>query len=69
MKYESASSIDNSVLIQENLTGNEYGLDVINDLESNYINTVVKRKYAMRSGETDCAVTEDNSIMKELGKS
>lgn len=68
LKYESASSIDNSVLIQENLTGNEYGLDVINDLESNYINTVVKRKYAMRSGETDCAVTEDNSIMKELGK-
>lgn len=68
LKYESAVAIDNSVIIQEKLTGNEYGLDIINDLDSKYVNTVVKRKYAMRSGETDCAVTEDNIVLKELGK-
>lgn len=68
LKYESSVAIDSSVIIQEKLVGDEYGLDIINDLDSKYVNTVVKRKYAMRSGETDCAVTEDNIVLKELGK-
>lgn len=68
LKYESESDLKRCVLIQEKLLCQEYGLDVINDLKGNYINTVVKMKYAMRSGETDCAVTVDNSSAKLLGK-
>lgn len=67
LKYESALDIDN-VLIQEKLKGQEYGLDIINDLNCNYQNTVVKMKYAMRAGETDCAVTVSNKSLKMLGK-
>lgn len=67
LKYESTASIENSVLIQEKLAGQEYGLDIINDLTGCYQTTVCKMKYAMRSGETDCAVTTDNSLLKETG--
>lgn len=68
LKYESAENIDQSILIQEKLNGQEYGMDVINDLDCNYMTTIVKMKYAMRSGETDCAVTVDRPDLKELGK-
>lgn len=67
LKYESSIDIENCVLFQEKIDGIEYGLDIINDLNGNYINTIVKRKYAMRSGETDCAKTEKNEKMEKLG--
>lgn len=68
LKYESAMTPESSVLIQECLDGQEYGLDIINDLEGNYVNTSVKKKIAMRSGETDCAVTVDEPALKKLGE-
>lgn len=68
LKYESAVDINKSILIQEKLKGQEYGLDVIDDLECNYVTTIVKMKYAMRSGETDCAVTVDSPTLKQLGE-
>lgn len=57
LKYESQNDIEMSVLIQECLVGQEYGFDIINNLQGIYQNTIIKKKLAMRSGETDCAVT------------
>ena len=68
MKYESKNSPDECILFQEKLPGTEYGLDVINDLQGRYCNTIVKEKYGMRSGETDCARTEDREDLKNLGR-
>lgn len=68
LKYESSADYDRAVLIQEKLSGQEYGLDIMNDLEGNYINTSVKMKYAMRSGETDSAVTIDDPQLKRMGE-
>ena len=67
LKYESAQTLGENVLIQEKLKGQEYGLDIINDLDTNYCTTFVKRKNAMRSGETDCAETIDSLTLRELG--
>lgn len=67
LKYESGADIENAVLIQEAMQGVEYGLDIINDLNGNYCTTIVKQKLAMRSGETDGAITADEPILKELG--
>ena len=55
------------ILIQEKLTGNEYGLDVINDLKRNNVTVSVKQKLAMRAGETDKAVTVDLPEVREIG--
>lgn len=63
-----ASIGEEYIVIQENLTGNEYGLDVMNDLDGNYVAVSVKQKLAMRSGETDKAVTVDDVVLREIGK-
>ena len=55
------------IMIQEKLTGNEFGLDVMNDLEGNNIAVSVKQKLAMRAGETDKAVTVDLPEVREIG--
>jgi carbamoyl-phosphate synthase large subunit len=68
LKYESQVNLSKCVVIQEKLRGQEYGLDVINNLDGKYQNTIVKKKYAMRSGETDCAETINSPELKALGK-
>lgn len=68
LKYESRESLENCILIQEKLKGQEYGLDIINNLAGEYQNTIIKRKNAMRSGETDCAETVYFDEAEALGK-
>jgi len=53
LKYESSLTPDRAIIIQEALSGCEHGLDVLNDLEGNYVATFAKKKIAMRAGETD----------------
>jgi carbamoyl-phosphate synthase large subunit len=55
------------IMIQEKLTGNEFGLDVMNDLEGNNVAVSVKQKLAMRAGETDKAITVDLPEVREMG--
>ena len=68
LKYETADKINEGILIQECINGKEYGLDIINDLNSQYQNTIVKLKYAMRAGETDCAITVNHPELKKIGE-
>ena len=63
-----ASVGDEYIIIQEKLTGKEFGLDVMNDLEGNHVAVSVKQKLAMRAGETDKAVTVDLPKVREMGK-
>jgi carbamoyl-phosphate synthase large subunit len=62
-----ASVGDEYIMIQEKLTGNEYGLDVMNDLKGNNVAVSVKQKLAMRAGETDKAITVDLPAVREMG--
>lgn len=62
-----ASVGDEYIMIQEKLTGKEYGLDVMNDLEGNNVAVSVKQKLAMRAGETDKAITIDLPEVHKMG--
>lgn len=62
-----ATDFERSVLVQKRLCGQEYGLDVVNDLEGNYVCTFVKQKLAMRAGETDRAIIVKNECLVMLG--
>lgn len=62
-----ASAKQEEILIQEAILDAEYGLDVMNDLDGNHIAVSVKRKLAMRAGETDKAVTVDSPELREIG--
>lgn len=59
---------DRATLIQEKIVGEEYHLDVLNDLKGNYVATFVKKKLAMRAGETDIAVTVKSAELELLGR-
>lgn len=63
-----ASVGDEYIMIQEKLTGEEFGLDVMNDLNGNNVGVSVKKKLAMRAGETDKAITVDLPEVREMGK-
>lgn len=62
-----ASVGDEYIMIQEKLTGKEFGLDVMNDLKGNHVAVSVKQKLAMRAGETDKAVTVAIPVVTEMG--
>lgn len=61
LKYESAIDSDSCIIIQQAIEGKEYGIEVLNDLQGNYVTTFAKEKIAMRAGETDIAITVDPS--------
>jgi len=46
---------ENMVIVQEFIDGQEYGIDILNDLDGEYVSAAIKKKLAMRSGETDSA--------------
>lgn len=64
LKYESAVT-EEKVIYQECLKGQEYGADIINDLNGNMQNVIVRKKIAMRSGETDIAELVDEPVIRD----
>ena len=63
-----ASVGDEYIMIQEKLTGAEFGLDIMNDLNGKNVGVSVKQKLAMRAGETDKAVTVDIPEVRAMGR-
>lgn len=68
LKYESSMDVDSCIIIQQAIKGQEYGIEVLNDLNGNYVATFAKKKVAMRSGETDIAETVDPAMFEEVGR-
>lgn len=64
----SKEDINHAILIQEKIPGSEYGMDVLNDFEGNYIGTFVRKKLQMRSGETDKAISVIDERFENLGR-
>lgn len=57
---------DRSILIQEQIIGQEYGVGVIHNLAGEYVATFIKRKLSMRAGETDRATTVRNPEITKI---
>ncbi len=59
---------DQTILIQEFIVGEEYSLDIVNDLSGRYVTTFAKQKLGLRAGETDSAVTVLDEHLGHLGR-
>lgn len=57
-----------NIIIQRKLEGTEYGLDIINNLRGEYEATLIRKKIAMRSGETDKAETFHDKKLSRVGE-
>ena len=68
LKFESGENVNESVIIQEKLNGDEYGLEIFDDLHGNFLTAIPKKKLAMRSGETDIAEIVENPQLYAIGK-
>ncbi len=55
------------MLIQEMITGQEFGMDICNDLEGNVLSVVPRTNIIRRFGETMQAATADNAILIDEG--
>lgn len=55
-------------IIQEFINGDELHLDILNDHNCNFISSCLKKKLAMRFGETDIAKVIHNIKIKKLSK-
>lgn len=68
LKYESEIDKDSCIIIQQAINGEEFGIEIVNDLNANYVTTMAKKKVAMRSGETDIAEIVDSKPFEIIGK-
>jgi len=66
LSYLAGDNKEQQVLIQEFIEGQEYGVDIINDLNGNFVTCFVKKKLGMRAGETDTAETVHSPELYEL---
>jgi carbamoyl-phosphate synthase large subunit len=64
----SKEDIDHAILIQEKIPGKEFGMDILNDFNGNYIGTYVREKLQMRSGETDKAISIIDKKFEQIGE-
>lgn len=68
MGRESEKDKEACIIMQQCVVGDEYGIEVLNDLNANYVATFAKQKLAMRAGETDVAITVDVSPYESLAR-
>jgi carbamoyl-phosphate synthase large subunit len=59
---------EHSILIQEWLLGEEYGMDVINDFNGSYVCTFISRKIRMWAGQTDRGITARDARLEMIGQ-
>lgn len=67
-KDELPSRLDKKFIYQKFISGQEYGLDILNDFNGRFISYCLKKKIEMRSGETDKAFTINNEQILKLSK-
>jgi carbamoyl-phosphate synthase large subunit len=68
LKYESQQDPGKEILFMDKIVGDEYMLDVINDLEGNYQLTVVNKKLLRKGGETEVVQTVKHEKLELLGR-
>jgi carbamoyl-phosphate synthase large subunit len=64
----SRSAPEEAFIFQQWWPGQEYGLDVVNDLDGRYAATLARQKLVMRVGNTDRAITVAEPRLERLGK-
>lgn len=55
-------------MIQEMVEGKEFGMDILNDINGNFVHSCVREKIEMRSGETDKASSLQSKDFEKWAK-
>tara|TARA_Y100001970_G_C14206577_1_gene844400 strand:+ start:167 stop:1108 length:942 start_codon:yes stop_codon:yes gene_type:complete len=68
-KYKDLYNFDaKKHILQKNITGDEYGMDILNDFNGEYVHSFIRKKIIMKNGETDKATVVKNSKFIKFAK-
>ena len=62
------NKIDTNSFVSKLINGTEYGIDILNDKNGNFVSCCIKKKILMRAGETDKAQIVENKKIFEFSK-
>ena len=62
MRYDSINAKEQCIIVQEKIDGVEYGLDVLNDLNGNYVTTIAKKKLAIRVNTQSAEIVDKKTF-------
>lgn len=66
--YEKEQAALDAIVVQPEICGTEYGVDIVSDLRGHFRGTLARRKISMRHGETDKAVTVHGGPFEGIGR-
>ncbi|WP_051189759.1 ATP-grasp domain-containing protein [Daejeonella oryzae] len=68
LKHSCAEDEEQCILIQEKIEADEYGMDILNDFNGKYYSSFARKKLAIRSGETDKAMSVIDEAFADAAK-
>jgi carbamoyl-phosphate synthase large subunit len=63
------SDLDYAFVFQQFVTGDEFGMDVVSDLNGRHVTTLARKKLTTRAGNTDRAISVRAPALERLGQS
>lgn len=67
-KWQIPKKIQKEFFFQKYLKNEEYGIDILNDLNGNYIHHCCRKKILIRSGDTDKAIIIKRKLFENFAK-
>ncbi len=67
-KWQLPKKIQKEFFFQKYLKNEEYGIDILNDLNGNYVHHCSRKKILIRSGDTDKAIIVKRKIFEDFAK-
>ncbi|WP_100400276.1 ATP-grasp domain-containing protein [Bacillus sp. FJAT-44742] len=63
-----AEKAEDNIIIQDVVDGEKYSLDIVNDLDGNYLTAFARKQLAMRAGDVDRTLVTDEDEVLNLGR-
>jgi carbamoyl-phosphate synthase large subunit len=67
-KWQIPKKLQKEFFFQKYLKDEEYGIDILNDLNGNYVHHCCRKKILIRSGDTDKAIIVQRKVFKDFAK-
>lgn len=59
---------EDNIMVEEVIEGEKFSLDVVNDLDGNFLTAFARKQLAMRGGDVDRAVTSHRDELLDMGR-
>jgi carbamoyl-phosphate synthase large subunit len=63
-----ATDANNNIIIQEVIDGEKFSLDIFNDLDGNFVTSLIRKQLSMRGGDIDRCITVNTPELLNMGQ-